>query len=195
MKYRESGMPGEQVWNNFFNPEQILHDLDIDGGIDILLDIGCGYGTFLIPAAKQVHLAIGIDIDREVIESAKEKIRMQGLENVKLLTADISAEQTQNELAEYKGKIGYVCLFNILHCEEPVKLLCSASNLLKEGGKIGIIHWRHEDTPRGPSMQIRPTPDAVIGWASETGLSLVKQADLPPYHYGLVFMKNSKGCR
>jgi hypothetical protein len=45
------------------------------------------------------------------------------------------------------------------------------------------------NTPRGPSMEIRPTPETIIGWATKTGLSLEKYVELPPYHFGLVFIK------
>ncbi len=49
MKFRDSGMPVEKRWDDFFHPEEILTMMEIDPSIGNLLDIGCGYGTFLIP--------------------------------------------------------------------------------------------------------------------------------------------------
>lgn len=54
MKYRESGMPEEGMWNTFFKPEDILPAMEINEHIEGYVDIGCGYGTFLIPASKMV---------------------------------------------------------------------------------------------------------------------------------------------
>ena len=92
-------------------------------------------------------------------------------------------------MEKYKGEIDYITLFNILHCEEPTKLLKNIYDILNNFGKIGITHWKHEKTPRGPSMEIRPTPEMIVNWALKAGFTLEKQVDLPPYHYGLIFVK------
>jgi hypothetical protein len=45
-------------------------------------------------------------------------------------------------------------------------------------------------TPRGPDMSIRPTPEQCILWAEETGFTVGKAPEiLPPYHYGLILEK------
>ncbi len=78
-------------------------------------------------------------------------------------------------------------LFNILHCEEPVKLLAEAARVVRPGGVVLVIHWRVDPgTPRGPSMEIRPRPEQIAGWARETGMLEVEGpvVDLPPWHYG-----------
>jgi len=56
MKTRESGMPEERQWESFFAPAQVLRLLGLDDACRNVLDIGCGYGTFTIPAAQKVHL-------------------------------------------------------------------------------------------------------------------------------------------
>ena len=52
-KGRESGMPEEAYWQTFFNPECIVSKLDCGGAGD-LIEFGCGYGLFTVPAAKAV---------------------------------------------------------------------------------------------------------------------------------------------
>ena len=190
MKYRESGMPDEQVWDDFFNPQQILDEMGINKNIDTLIDVGCGYGTFLIPSANLVGgTVIGIDIENEMIEVCKKKMQDQDIKNIDLLCGDISTENITKALKQYTGKIDYITLFNILHCEQPSELLGNVYDIVKSNGKIGVIHWKYENTPRGPSMEIRPTPKIIIGWATKTGLSLEKYVELAPYHFGLVFIK------
>lgn len=190
MKFRDSGMPNEELWNTFFSPLEIIEKLKINNETDVILDIGCGYGTFLIPASTQIKgTAIGIDIDENMIISCLNKAKKDGVNNVKLIHGDISTDATLSELTDYIGRINYISLFNILHCENPLNLITNAYNLLNKQGKIGVIHWIHADTPRGPAMDIRPTPEKIINLAMQVGLSLDAQIDLPPYHYGLVFVK------
>jgi len=164
--------------------------MDVDKNIDILIDIGCGYGTFIIPASKIIkEKVIGVDVDNSMIEICSDKIQKNKITNVELLNIDMSLDSSFDIFKLYKGKINYVSLFNILHCEEPVKLLERVYNILNINGKIGVIHWKYEKTPRGPTMDIRPKPEQIIDWAKNVGFFMIKQIDLPPYHYGLVFNK------
>jgi len=193
MKYRESGMPNEQLWNTFFDFQLIFNQMGISKEIRTLIDIGCGYGTFLIPSAKIIAgTVIGIDIENEMIEACKMKIQEQNIKNVSLICGDISTQNTIKHLEKYIGSIDYITLFNILHCEEPLTLLKNVYNIIDNKGKIGVIHWKYENTPRGPSMEIRPTYETIINWATKAGFSLERYVELPPYHYGLVFIKNHK---
>lgn len=190
MKYRESGMPTEELWETFFNPEEILKQMGVDKKVRNLIDIGCGYGTFLLPAAEIIcNDAIGIDIDENMISICRNKIQDGDISNVCLINSDICKENTMQELQKYKNEIDYITLFNILHCENPLDLLRSVYNILDKDGKIGVIHWKSEETPRDPSMEIRPKPEIIIDWASEVGFTLYKSIDIPSYHFGLVFIK------
>jgi hypothetical protein len=57
----------------------------------------------------------------------------------------------------------YAMLFNILHAilhaERPAGLLEEAFRVLKPSGLPAIVHRNyHPGTPRGPSMEIPPSP-------------------------------------
>jgi len=187
MKYRESGMPNEEQWSTYFEPSKILINLGVDRNINKLLDIGCGYGNFLIPAARMVSGSVtGFDIEQDMVNICNKKVLAENLHNVKLYCGDISDISYQNNIKE---QFDFICLFNILHCENPIYLLTLANSLLTSTGKIGVIHWKRENTPRGPSMSIRPSPENIIDWSSEANLELIKSMELPPYHFGLVFRK------
>jgi ubiquinone/menaquinone biosynthesis C-methylase UbiE len=82
-------------------------------------------------------------------------------------------------------------LFNILHAENPVRILQEAYRVLSPLGKVGVIHWNFDPTtPRGPSMSIRPRPEQCQEWIKLAGFELTKpHINLPPYHYGLVGQK------
>ncbi|OGH96387.1 MAG: methyltransferase type 12 [Candidatus Melainabacteria bacterium GWA2_34_9] len=193
MKYRESGMPQESLWSSFFDVSQTLEIMNISKDTRVLIDIGCGYGTFLLPIANYINgIAVGIDIDAEMIKSCKEKAISKNIKKIELIQGDITDKAVLNFLEKYRQKIDYISLFNILHCEEPVELLKTIYNILNTDGKIGIIHWKYEETPRGPSMEIRPQPEKIIEWAIKAGFVVTQQVELLPYHYGIVFTKPRK---
>ncbi len=70
MKTRESGMPDEQMWSSFFTPEQTLAKLGLTESCRDILDFGCGYGTFTIPAARVIRGTVrALDIEPEMVEA------------------------------------------------------------------------------------------------------------------------------
>ncbi len=187
MKIRESGMPERQMWEKFFNPEKVLTTLGLNSQINDVAEFGCGYGTFTIPAAKIIKGKLyALDIEPDMIRLTGEAAKKQGLNNIKTIQCDFMAEGS----GLLDESVDYVMLFNILHLEKPMILINEAKRILREGGKLGIIHWNYDsNTPRGPSMDIRPKPEQCIEWAKSAGFSNAVQYDLEPYHYGIVFTK------
>lgn len=184
MKVRDSGMPEQKVWEAFFDPEQTLRLLGLDENISDVAEFGCGYGTFTLTAAKMIRGNIyAMDIEPEMIRITAERAQTVKLSNVQTVRCDFVEDGSG--LAD--ESVGYVMLFNILHVEQPEKLLQETRRILKKDGLLGIIHWNYDaSTPRGPSLAIRPKPAQCIQWAGHSGFRLLKQLDLKPYHYGLL---------
>ncbi len=189
MKGRESGMPSQDIWERFFSTAKTLQIMGLDESVSDVLEFGCGYGTFTIPAAKIISGVVhAIDIDPDMAKRTREDAHEAGLKNISVTLRDFVADGTG--LSDVS--VDYVMLFNILHIEHPEKLLQEALRVLKGDGKLGIIHWRYDDTtPRGPSMTIRPKPEQCIAWAEAVGFTKPRQIELPPYHYG-IFMRKEK---
>ncbi len=187
MKARESGMPEQTMWEGFFNPEEILEILGVNQKITNVVDFGCGYGTFAIPVAKHIKGNVyAIDLESNMVRMTQEKAKALGLKNVKAAIRDFISHGSG--LAD--ESVDYVMLFNILHIEQPEKLLEEAWRILRKDGRLGIIHWNYDpSTPRGPSMEIRPKPEACIKWAESVGFYSPQKHDLKPYHYGIVLSK------
>lgn len=192
MKTRESGMPDESMWSGFFSPEQTLAKLGLTGSCGDVVDFGCGYGTFTIPAARMIRGTPGmvhaLDIEADMVEATRRKAEEVGLSNIRVERRDFVADSTG--LAD--GSVDYVMLFNILHCEQPVVLLRETWRILSPDGRLGIMHWNYDPTtPRGPSMDIRPKPEQCRDWAMAVGfrLAVPDKINLPPYHYGWVMEK------
>lgn len=177
-------MPEEAYWETLFDVPLILDRLGVDAGLRNVVEFGCGYGTFTIPLAKRISGTMAtFDIDEAMIERTRQRAAMAGAYNVVYVARDVFAEGFGGEA----GCMDACLLFNILHCEEPVKLLTEAARVTRPGAAVLVIHWRFDQaTPRGPSMEIRPKPNQVVEWAEQTGLLQPEglMIDLPPWHYG-----------
>jgi ubiquinone/menaquinone biosynthesis C-methylase UbiE len=188
MKVRDSGMPEEAMWDRFFDPASILARLGLTPDTTSAVDLGCGYGTFTIPAATIIEGTVyGLDIEPEMIRVTSSKAEDAGLTNVRLHLRDFVAEGTGLPDAS----VGFVMLFNILHAEEPDRLLHEAYRILAPGGTAAVMHWVSDrPTPRGPALDIRPSPADCRQWMAAAGFRVEGDVlDLPPYHFGLVGRK------
>ncbi len=185
MKVRDSGMPDESTWEGFFAPRDVLSRLGLTAETTSVVDLGCGYGTFTIPAATLTPGVVhAFDIEPEMVRETGSRADIAGLVNVKLHLRDFVADGTGLPA----DSIEYVMLFNILHAEAPERLLSEAHRILAPGGKVAVIHWvGHRPTPRGPALDIRPSPEDCRRWMADAGFAIEGTVvDLPPYHFGIV---------
>jgi ubiquinone/menaquinone biosynthesis C-methylase UbiE len=188
MKVRDSGMPEETKWNDFFNVDFLLSELNIDSQINDLVEIGSGYGTFTLPTAKLIQGKLfAFDIEDEMIETLNQKIEKEQIKNIVLSKRDILTHSTGLP----DNSTDYVMLFNILHHESPLDFINEAYRILKPKGTIGIIHWRSDiSTPRGPDLNIRPKPEQIASWFDKQRFQIEKQPFIiEPYHFGLIISK------
>jgi SAM-dependent methyltransferase len=190
MKTRDSGMPEEKLWASFFDPEFIHDRLELRGLAGDVVEFGCGYGTFTLPAARRttgtVH-AIDIEPDMVALVTAKAAAHT----NVRVSLRDFVMRGT----GLGGQSAAYVMLFNILHAKEAPAMLAEAARVLSPYGKLGVIHWNYDaTTPRGPKMDIRQRPEQCRDLVKAAGFRLSPQGvlDLPPYHYGMLFTKPPK---
>jgi SAM-dependent methyltransferase len=189
MKGRESGMPDDAYWETFFNPCCILERLDCRGACGDVVEFGCGYGTFTIPAAQLITGRVfAFDIELDMVAESARRADESGLSNVVAERRDFVAAGTGLP----DESVGYAMLFNILHIENPVNLLREARRVLIPGGLAGVIHWRSDvPTPRGPSLAIRPKPVTCRDWGEQAGLEFVRYEPLSccSWHWGLVMRR------
>ncbi|MBA3059620.1 MAG: class I SAM-dependent methyltransferase [Gammaproteobacteria bacterium] len=187
MKGRESGMPDEAHWASFFNTEAATEQLlgtKVHGNV---IEFGCGYGSFTVPAARRTTGRVtALDIDLEMVGCVRQKALTYDLPNIQADVRDFVANGTGVDA----GSQTHAMIFNLLHLEHPVNLLREAYRTLQDGGVLSVIHWRSDiQTPRGPSLAIRPTPEQCRGWMTEAGFRAIESVDLQnscPFHFGLL---------
>lgn len=187
MKVRDSGMPHEEMWSEFFNPQTILEQMQLTSELENVVDLGSGYGTFSIPAAQIVSGTIhAFDIEPKMIDLLESKADQLQIKNIELHLRDFIANGSG--LAD--NSMDYVMLFNILHHSNPKQILDETYRILKPGAKAGIIHWRSDiPTLRDPALDIRPRPGQCKQWAVESGFIISKELLLEPFHFGIIIQK------
>jgi SAM-dependent methyltransferase len=179
-------MPPPELWAAFFDSDRVLEVLGCGGLPGDVVEFGCGYGTFTIAAARRVSgIVYASDIDPLMVRATIDRTAQAAIRNVVVEERDVVSEGCGRP----DGSVSFVMLFNILHIEDPMSLMREAHRVLRGGGVAGVIHWRHDiETPRGPSLAIRPTPAQCRLWAERAGLRWLSSPDLPnsPWHWGMV---------
>lgn len=192
MLIRESGMPAQAYWETLFDVPTILDAFGFaTATTGDIAELGCGYGTFTLPLAHRIRGTVHtFDIDPAMVATTTTRASAAGLTNLRASVRDVFTSGYGLPPASCSAAL----LFNILHAEDPVSLLCSARDLVRPGGVVAVIHWRSDiPTPRGPSLSIRPTSAQILDWAN-TAAGLTAPAsplDLPPWHFGLKFLRTS----
>ena len=180
-------MPDEKMWASFFDPERILKEMGVTGSVRTVVDLGSGYGTFTLSAANLTGgIVHAFDMEPAMMAHLKARIEQLRLDNIVLHCRDFIAEGTGLP----DESVDYVMLFNVMHHIRPLDLLKEARRILRPCGLVGIIHWRSDiETPRGPQLDIRPTPHQCRQYAEQAGFDTVSEKLLPPYHFGLLVQK------
>lgn len=172
MKVRDSGMPDEEYWESLFDVPLILSRLRVERFQDVA-ELGCGYGTFTIPIAQRIGGRLyAFDVD-PIMLTRTEKRR-----------GGLPIECRLRDVIEhgFDVDVDAALLFNILHCDDPVGMLRHAA---LAAPTVLVIHWRQGETPRGPSLEIRPRPEQIVEWGAAAGLQAGEPIDLPPWHFGM----------
>ena len=182
-------MPPQAIWESFFDPGGVLEALDCRDVRGDLIEFGCGYGSFAVAAAPRVSGTVyAIDIDPTMVEATARRAELEGCANVTAELRDFVA----GGCGRGDATAAFAMLFNILHIENPVSLLREAYRAIRSGGTLGVIHWKCDSaTPRGPPLDIRPTPADCRGWAEQAGFRWVRYQDFAssPWHWGMVMTR------
>ena len=136
----------DQTGPKFFSHfgELLVNFSDIKEGSKVL-DVGCGRGASLIPAAKLVGSAgkvVGIDIAEGMISELEKDVKKLGLNNVELIAGDVE----KFELIDEFDLI--LCGFSVAAFPDAKAVFDKFRQILKSGGKVAVSNW-HKDAHKG----------------------------------------------
>jgi ubiquinone/menaquinone biosynthesis C-methylase UbiE len=116
------------------NPSKVLLELGVRAG-HIVLDFGCGSGTYTIPTAKLVGnggKVYALDINSSFLDVIEESAKQEGIKNI--VRIDASKE---GEIPLENEEIDVMLLIDVLHLiEDRAALFDEAYRVLKRGGFI-----------------------------------------------------------
>jgi tRNA (uracil-5-)-methyltransferase TRM9 len=114
---------------------------------DIIIDLGCGNGRHLLPAAKHCSQAVGVDFSRKLLTLTEGKVRQQHIQNVYLIQADLTVLPFCTETVD--TILFIASLHNIKRRKNRIKALQEVSRILKPDGRALITVWsRWQDVYR-----------------------------------------------
>jgi 2-polyprenyl-3-methyl-5-hydroxy-6-metoxy-1,4-benzoquinol methylase len=104
-----------------------------------MLDVACGAGQIAIPAARAGIKVIGVDIASNLIEQARERARVEGVE--------VQFDEGDAEMLPYDHATFdvVVSLIGAMFAPRPERVAAELLRVCRPGGKIVMANW----TPEG----------------------------------------------
>jgi SAM-dependent methyltransferase len=187
-------MPTAGWWEALWpEPVGVLAAVGTKPGMDVI-DLCSGDGWFTLQIAKIAHHVTAIDVDPQLLEVARHRLAENGATNCDFAVGDAYA------LANLvSGPVDFVFLANAFHgVPDRPRLARAVRDTLKADGRFAIVNWHQrprEETvilgePRGPKTELRLSPEQTIKAVEAGGLKLADLVEIPPYHYGAVFVSS-----
>ena len=170
-----SGREGERLVDQANTLTALLHADTFYPAGSVVLEAGCGVGaqTHALADRSPGATIVSVDVSRESLTVARERIRSAGLTNVRFHQADVYALPFAAESFDHV----FVC-FVLEHLSRPNEALASLRRLLKTGGTMTVIEGDHGSVyfhPESPyarraiqcliDLQARAGGDSLIGRA------------------------------
>jgi ubiquinone/menaquinone biosynthesis C-methylase UbiE len=120
---------------------------------DRVLDVASGTGEPAIPAARRVGATgsvLGIDFVEEMLETAREKARGQGVANVEFRTASIDTIDLPPRAFD-----AATIRFGLMFMPDPVGALVRVRHALEPGGLLALTCWAGPERNPWASMPMK----------------------------------------
>ena len=139
--------------------DKILANLNIRAG-QTILDAGCGNGYMALKFSKRVGISgkvYAFDIDEGFIANLKKEVAQS---NIVALVADV----TQPTVLQ-SASIDLAYLSTVFHIFSDARIdgfVKEMKRVLKPGALLAVVNMNKEDTPFGPPVEIRSSPEELV---------------------------------
>jgi SAM-dependent methyltransferase len=170
--------PARDAWQM---PDRVIGALGLTSGQSVA-DIGAGTGYFTVrlaraPARPQVF---AVDIESRMVDYVRNRASREGLTNV----VAVQAEADRTNLPERVDVALVVDTYH--HIPNRVAYFTALKTQLKPGGRLAIVDFR-QDSPEGPPMEFRFTPEQITAELTTAGFALQAQHDFLPRQMFLIY--------
>jgi ubiquinone/menaquinone biosynthesis C-methylase UbiE len=160
MKMKPEHQHGSKSSVSLLDKSIILDALHIQPGL-MILDAGCGNGYMTREFAQRVGPAgkvYAIDVHEPSIK------RLQMETRGSLIHARMGDITTHTRIKESSVDLVYLSLvFHGFRASQTEGFLREVRRVLKPGGILAIVEINKQDTPFGPPLDIRYSPEELIG--------------------------------
>jgi len=173
----------------FLNPDSILKKAGLDSDT-FFADLGCGSGYFAIPASLIVKKVYAIDVQQEMLDIVREKIKVGKLTNIETLLSNESSIPLPD------NSVDMLFMANVFHeLDDRGGILKEAKRILSGRGRLIIIDWKKMEMEFGPPVGERLTAEEVISICEDGGFTMLERLEAGAYNYMLVFVRTEYELR
>ena len=175
--------PKRDAWQM---PDRVIATLALKPGQSIA-DIGAGTGYFTVRLAKSAAApkVFAVDIEPSMVKYVGERASKEGLAGV----VPVQAGADSPNLPEPVDVVLIVDTYH--HIGDRVAYFRRLRSSLKPGGRVAIIDFR-KDSPEGPPVEFRFTPEQFKAEMTQSGYRLQNQYDYLPRQNFLIFEIGSR---
>lgn len=172
----------------FLNPSEVVAQSGLMQG-EVVADLGCGNGFYVLPAAQMVGptgTIIAVDVMEQKLAATVSIANQFGYKNVQILQADLSKPIFDIP----PGSCDMVIIGNIFHeISQKDQLLKNVYRVLKSPGRVLVVEWKRTYTPFGPPLERRVDQEKMEVLLVNAGLRKIKDLQTDGYHYAVLFEK------
>lgn len=178
---KEFDNPERDAWQK---PEEILDALRLERTSRVA-DIGAGTGYFSVRIAKRVPEGkiFAADIEPDMVRYLGDRAQREHLSN---LIAVHALADTAN-LPEPVDVVLVVDTYH--HIDDRTRYFAALKSSLRAAGRLAVVDFK-ADSPTGPPVQHRVSPQRVTEELTAAGYVLVETLEFLPSQYCLIFRKS-----
>ena len=175
---KEFDDPARDAWQM---PSRVIDALALKTGQSIA-DIGAGTGYFSsrLAGSSALPTVYAVDIEPSMVAYLKARAAKEGLKN-------LIAVQAGADGPNLPAPVDTILIVDTYHhIPNRVAYFTKLKSALKPGGALAIVDFR-KDSPSGPPVEFRFTPEQISGELARAGYSLAQQHEFLPRQLFLVY--------
>lgn len=170
--------------------QMLFSEIELSEGM-IFLDVACGFGYYSLAASRHVGKTgrvYAVDLWSEGLEQLKNQIQARKIDNIQVLTADVTQRIPLDDSCIDIGLLATV-LHDFIQEKTEAEALKEIYRVLKPGGKFAVIEFKKVESHPGPPLSIRITPEESEHRITPHGFRILKTVEIGQFHYLSFFEK------